>query len=618
MTTEQKEKKSRKGFGLLGLAALGGVAYLIFKGIPTHAAGKPGIGLKWGENGETGPQSIVMDTSQLLKVSVTNPTNKVWTYSIRWLLGYEVGAQWEDITIQPGQTVELESTVDFNSGLIPGDVNGDGKINVFDLAYLQKVLAEDPAFPVTPGCDVNQDGSITSGDLTKLNRLMMGLDPIERIGGIVIGGPREYTSKIHIVETTTDIEFNFNFDAITIVANEGTVNFNYPAGVTGIQVMVAPAGTQEFVSYGIDPISITLPVGTYDLIARKSGYIDYETQITVAMQGDTTVTVVLESAPITINLTYNTDGIEVFLDEVSFGINPSSIQFMPKLSGMYTLIGRKSGWYGFVKHIALNAGDTTSVYMEMIQALGHIYVRATDRDTSEVLTANVTITGEVSYSGVTSLYWDAAPMGTYTVEVTLEGYTSFSQVVEVVDPDIQVGVYAELVSTTQPDVLVNLTWPNDEVSTLGVMNISAVNAQGQPITAQIFLDNDSDSIGNTPLSIEVEEGYHTINLIATGYSDFVRSDIPVIAGEDTDVLCQMEASGGSGNLLPEYSIGNILHELSTGYLWTINNVFLNTYNNVMYYTLVRETEPGDPYTGHEFRNTAVSTVDGNSNYVLVG
>lgn len=66
------------------------------------------ISAKWGENGLTGPQTIVYGTSQLLVLTVSNPTTKSWTYDIMWMLGDKLGAIWRGITVEAKSSVELK------------------------------------------------------------------------------------------------------------------------------------------------------------------------------------------------------------------------------------------------------------------------------------------------------------------------------------------------------------------------------------------------------------------------------------------------------------------------------------------------------------------------------
>jgi len=63
-------------------------------------------------------------------------------------------------------TTELEVT--------PGDANGDGSVNALDITKVERIIAGLDA--QTPGADANQDGNINALDITKVERLIAGLD----------------------------------------------------------------------------------------------------------------------------------------------------------------------------------------------------------------------------------------------------------------------------------------------------------------------------------------------------------------------------------------------------------------------------------------------------------
>jgi len=55
-----------------------------------------------------------------------------------------------------------------------GDVNGDGNLNALDITKVERVIAGLDA--QTPGADANQDGNINALDITKVERIIAGLD----------------------------------------------------------------------------------------------------------------------------------------------------------------------------------------------------------------------------------------------------------------------------------------------------------------------------------------------------------------------------------------------------------------------------------------------------------
>jgi len=57
---------------------------------------------------------------------------------------------------------------------LPGDANGDGQVNAPDITKVERIIVGlDTA---TPGADANQDGKINALDITKVERIIAGLD----------------------------------------------------------------------------------------------------------------------------------------------------------------------------------------------------------------------------------------------------------------------------------------------------------------------------------------------------------------------------------------------------------------------------------------------------------
>jgi len=65
-----------------------------------------------------------------------------------------------------GDTVNITSVP-------PGDANGDGNVNALDITKVERIIAG--LDTETPGADANQDGSINVLDITKVERIIAGL-----------------------------------------------------------------------------------------------------------------------------------------------------------------------------------------------------------------------------------------------------------------------------------------------------------------------------------------------------------------------------------------------------------------------------------------------------------
>ena len=60
------------------------------------------------------------------------------------------------------------------TSVVPGDANGDGAINALDITKVERIIAGLDA--ETLGADANEDGNINALDITKVERIIAGLD----------------------------------------------------------------------------------------------------------------------------------------------------------------------------------------------------------------------------------------------------------------------------------------------------------------------------------------------------------------------------------------------------------------------------------------------------------
>jgi len=76
-------------------------------------------------------------------------------------LAEEITASWV------GDSIDISST-------LPGDANGDGNINALDITKVERIIGG--LDTETAGADANQDGDVNALDITKVERIISGLD----------------------------------------------------------------------------------------------------------------------------------------------------------------------------------------------------------------------------------------------------------------------------------------------------------------------------------------------------------------------------------------------------------------------------------------------------------
>jgi clostripain len=80
--------------------------------------------------------------------------------------------------LSDAEAVEIEATwtgdsIDITSAL-PGDANGDGAVNAMDITKIERMIAGMDI--ETAGADANGDGNVNAMDITKIERIIAGLD----------------------------------------------------------------------------------------------------------------------------------------------------------------------------------------------------------------------------------------------------------------------------------------------------------------------------------------------------------------------------------------------------------------------------------------------------------
>ena len=77
-------------------------------------------------------------------------------------------------SFQSGYVGELNLTAFIPTTVLLGDANGDGKINAADITKVERIIVD--LDPETPGADACEDGVIDASDITTVEMIIAGLD----------------------------------------------------------------------------------------------------------------------------------------------------------------------------------------------------------------------------------------------------------------------------------------------------------------------------------------------------------------------------------------------------------------------------------------------------------
>ena len=96
----------------------------------------------------------------------------VWSFGAAEKGEHEIFVRISDC--QPQESDETNNTASKVFLLLPGDANGDGKVNALDITKVERIIAKFD--PLTCGADANRDGKINALDITKVERIIAKLD----------------------------------------------------------------------------------------------------------------------------------------------------------------------------------------------------------------------------------------------------------------------------------------------------------------------------------------------------------------------------------------------------------------------------------------------------------
>jgi uncharacterized protein YfaS (alpha-2-macroglobulin family) len=112
-------------------------------------------------------QSVAASDTVTISYSMTAPEATLGQINIR---GAECLLMYQPTITgsSAGVTTQVEATV------LPGDGNGDGTVNALDITKVERIIVG--LDTQTTGADANQDGNVNALDITKVERIIVGLD----------------------------------------------------------------------------------------------------------------------------------------------------------------------------------------------------------------------------------------------------------------------------------------------------------------------------------------------------------------------------------------------------------------------------------------------------------
>jgi len=311
-------------------------------------------------------------------------------------------------------------------------------------------------------------------------------------------------------------------DGLSNVHGTLTLDPTPPPATGSIKVTSNPSGAAIGLdgqwSGMMDKTPDTIPdvaAGTHTVALKLEGYPDWSTSVRVEAGRTANVHHDFPAPPPTtgsIKVTSSPSSASVYLDGTYKGTTTLTINGVS--SGKHTIRVSREGCEDRSTSVQVTAGDTAYVSMSLScpPAPKNGYIRVTSSPSG----AEVRMDG--AYKGTTSVTISNVPVGWHRIKLSLSGYHSQSQ-----DVDVSAGSTSYVDTTLEP------------ISSPGAISVSS-----SPSKAHIDLDGDYTGFV-TPKTISgVSKGTHIIKLRYSGYYDWSTS-VNVASGRTADVYGTLTA-----------------------------------------------------------------------------
>jgi hypothetical protein len=196
-----------------------------------------------------------------------------------------------------------------------------------------------------------------------------------------------------------------------------SINANLLQAIGSISVTSTPSGASVYLDgspKGKTPKTITgVSAGAHTIKLSKSGYNDDTRKISVKTGKTFSINANLRQATGSISVYSTPSGASVYLDGSYKGTTPKTITGVS--AGAHTIKLVKSGYNDEVRNLlSVKAGKTFSIYVDLLQASGSIFVYSTPSGASVYL--------DGSPKGMTPKTLRGVPAGSHTIKLSKSGY----------------------------------------------------------------------------------------------------------------------------------------------------------------------------------------------------
>ena len=250
---------------------------------------------------------------------------------------------------------------------------------------------------------------------------------------------------------------------------------------------------------GRSPLNLTLEEGTKNLRIERSGYETYYETFVLDRSLSKNITLKAIVTNYQLSLITNPSSADVYIDNTYMGRSPLNLTLS---EGTKNLRIEKSGYETYYETLLLDRSISKSITLSPQIKTYKLSISSSPSN------ARVYING--TYEGMTPIALTLKE-GTYTVQLTLDGYEDFVTSVNL-DRDRQ--VTATLYSKK-----------------------ARLSIETDPSNATIYVDN--SYVGRSPISIDLDAGRHTVKIEKAGYLTETR-DVNLSAGTTSSLKVVMQ------------------------------------------------------------------------------
>ncbi|MGR3174615.1 MAG: PEGA domain-containing protein [Candidatus Scalindua sp.] len=273
---------------------------------------------------------------------------------------------------------------------------------------------------------------------------------------------------------------------------------------------------------GITP-GIIKPIdsGTHEVEVKKGGYETWSESVDVEADKEKSLTVVLQIKTSSISIDSDPANAVIYLDGEEVGMTPDTLRSI--IPGTHEVEVKMDGYETWTEIINVESDEEKALIATLQIKAGSINIE------SEPTQAKILL--DSKEAGITPVILKSVIPGTHEIEVRMDGYESWSEIVDV-KPDIEKAITAVL-----------------------QIKASFLKIESEPEKAKIFLDN--KEVGTTPETITgLNPGKYTVEVVMDGYEPWAEI-VDVDVDNENTLTAVLQKKTGSISIKSRPSKANI-------------------------------------------------------------